>query len=197
MGINETDAAVEEEKEEETYADKTIKDKDMLEIMKDVSQHVDGIFFAWPVYEAVRNSYTNYNTKYRGLKMKEFVFLFRLESLVSRGMITEEERQKILEIRRLSEEVADQYSELDRKIREAKRGQRNISDNELASTQAEAAALWEKVEFYDQALDNYHLDDDLDLASLLAMSVRIDDINIDLDSYLEHGKGTKGEHSAR
>ena len=193
MGINETD----EELEEETYADKTIADKDMLSIMKDVSQYVDGILFAWPVYDAVRNSYTNYNTKYKGLTMKEFVFLFRLESLVSRGMITEEERQKILEIRRLSEAVADQYSELDRKIRDAKKGQGNMSGDELASTQAEAAALWEEVEFYDQALDNYHLDDDLDLASMVAASVRIDNINIDLDSYLEHGKGTKGEHSTR
>ena len=187
MGINETD----EELEEKTYAEEIIADKDMLSIMDDISQHVNGIFFAWPVYEAVRNSYTNYNTKYSGLKIKEFVFLFRLESLVSRGMITEEERQKILEIRRLREEKADQYNDLDEKIRDAKEGQGNMSGDELESIQAEAAKLWEEVEFYDQALDNYHLNDDLDLASLLAKSVRIDDINIDLDSYLEHGKGTK------
>ena len=193
MGINETD----EEVEEETYAEKTIADKDMLSIMEDISQHVDGNLFAWHVYDAVRNSDTNYNTKYRGLTMKEFVFLFRLESLVSRGMITEEERQKILEIKRLREEKANQYSDLDEKIRDAKKGQGNMSGDELYSIQAEAATLWEEVEFYDQALDNYHLDDDLDLASLLAKSVRIDDINIDLNSYLEHGKGTKGEHSAR
>lgn len=208
MGINETSRLDEDdEKEEETYAEQIVQDKSMLDVMWYISTDINAWNFVRKVRDCTKHSSDeDYEHKWNNCSITEFIFLFRLECLVSRGIISEEVRGQICRIRLMVERLRDQLDEqrsiiedAEDKLKEEKTGWTKLTadqiqqlKNRVEEAKCHQAEIEEKISQYDAVFDNYHLNDELDLPSLIAMTVSVDDKNMDLDSYI-NGSKTSGK----
>ena len=115
---------------------------------------IGSLLFHMPTFKVVTLKYNKYT-------FSDFVFIWRLECLLDKGIITEDRKKDLLELFNL-------YYQLMNEI-----GTHDNNDNE-------DNIIYKKLDDIELVFNNYHLLDEINLMELISNSVKVDTTNIDM-----------------